>query len=181
MHFMSLTSLHPFSTERCVSPWCRRTGRQPTPSWRGRATRGSSYLGTRSRGSRYVYRVQCAQMLRNCHVAESRRAVQDVLLPTLPPCGVLYVDHVVGNQPDLTMESAAKWYVHHVHGVLQPHAELFPSNQNTTNRGSSTLTLMPLAMITFGAMGWNYLRSHRSSGGRNLNLLAAMRKEYTFL
>jgi len=35
---------------------------------------------------------------------------QDVLSPTLPPNGLYFVDHVVGNQPDLHMEDAAKWY-----------------------------------------------------------------------
>ena len=34
---------------------------------------------------------------------------QDNLLAQLPPGGVLYIDHIVGNQPDLTMEDAAKW------------------------------------------------------------------------
>ena len=34
---------------------------------------------------------------------------QDNLLAQLPPIGVLYIDHIVGNQPDLTMEDAAKW------------------------------------------------------------------------
>jgi 4-hydroxyphenylpyruvate dioxygenase len=31
-------------------------------------------------------------------------------LENLPACGALYIDHIVGNQPDLTMEDAAKWY-----------------------------------------------------------------------
>lgn len=35
---------------------------------------------------------------------------KDNLLAQLPPIGVLYIDHIVGNQPDLTMEDAAKWY-----------------------------------------------------------------------
>ena len=35
---------------------------------------------------------------------------KDLLSPTLPPSGVYFVDHVVGNQPDLTMEDAAKWW-----------------------------------------------------------------------
>merc|ERR1711928_331607 len=34
----------------------------------------------------------------------------DELLPTLAPCHLNFVDHVVGNQPDLQMESAAEWY-----------------------------------------------------------------------
>lgn len=34
----------------------------------------------------------------------------DILSPTLPPNGIYFVDHVVGNQPDLKMEDAAKWY-----------------------------------------------------------------------
>ena len=34
---------------------------------------------------------------------------KDVLSPTLPANGLYFVDHVVGNQPDLTMEDAAKW------------------------------------------------------------------------
>ena len=34
---------------------------------------------------------------------------QDCLLENLPQCGALYIDHIVGNQPDLTMEDAAKW------------------------------------------------------------------------
>lgn len=35
---------------------------------------------------------------------------KDLLSPTLPPNGLYFVDHVVGNQPDLHMEDAAKWY-----------------------------------------------------------------------
>merc|ERR1711942_627499 len=35
---------------------------------------------------------------------------QDLLLPTLPPAGIYFIDHVVGNQPDLQMEDAAQWY-----------------------------------------------------------------------
>jgi len=34
----------------------------------------------------------------------------DVLTGTLGSPGIYYVDHVVGNQPDLQMENAAKWY-----------------------------------------------------------------------
>jgi len=34
----------------------------------------------------------------------------DLLLSTLPQTGIYFVDHVVGNQPDLQMEDAAKWY-----------------------------------------------------------------------
>jgi len=34
----------------------------------------------------------------------------DLLIPTLPQTGIYFVDHVVGNQPDLQMEDAAKWY-----------------------------------------------------------------------
>lgn len=36
--------------------------------------------------------------------------IPDKLLPTLPPIGLNFVDHVVGNQPDLEMEGVAKWY-----------------------------------------------------------------------
>lgn len=36
--------------------------------------------------------------------------IKDALLKQLPPINVLFVDHVVGNQPDLKMEDAAKWY-----------------------------------------------------------------------
>uniref|UniRef100_A0A182NNG3 4-hydroxyphenylpyruvate dioxygenase n=1 Tax=Anopheles dirus TaxID=7168 RepID=A0A182NNG3_9DIPT len=35
---------------------------------------------------------------------------QDVLLRMLPPAGLNFIDHVVGNQPDLQMESVAAWY-----------------------------------------------------------------------
>ena len=35
---------------------------------------------------------------------------KDILLPTLPQTGIYFIDHVVGNQPDLQMEDAAKWY-----------------------------------------------------------------------
>ena len=35
---------------------------------------------------------------------------QDCLLVNLPQTGALVIDHIVGNQPDLTMEDAAKWY-----------------------------------------------------------------------
>ncbi|KAF6031295.1 hypothetical protein EB796_010383 [Bugula neritina] len=34
----------------------------------------------------------------------------DPLLPTLPVGGLLFVDHLVGNQPDEEMMSAAEWY-----------------------------------------------------------------------
>lgn len=36
--------------------------------------------------------------------------IKDCLLENLPSIGALYIDHIVGNQPDLTMEDAAKWY-----------------------------------------------------------------------
>jgi len=36
--------------------------------------------------------------------------VKDCLLTNLPKIGALVIDHIVGNQPDLTMEDAAKWY-----------------------------------------------------------------------
>ena len=32
-------------------------------------------------------------------------------MENLPECRALYIDHIVGNQPDLTMEDAAKWLV----------------------------------------------------------------------
>jgi len=35
---------------------------------------------------------------------------EDVLLPGLPDPGIYFIDHVVGNQPDLMMEDAAGWY-----------------------------------------------------------------------
>merc|ERR1719186_1252125 len=35
---------------------------------------------------------------------------EDCLIQTLPTIGANDIDHVVGNQPDLTMEDAAKWY-----------------------------------------------------------------------
>lgn len=35
---------------------------------------------------------------------------KDTLLAKLPNCGILHIDHIVGNQPDLCMEDAAKWY-----------------------------------------------------------------------
>jgi len=35
---------------------------------------------------------------------------KDNLVYTLPPAGVRFIDHVVGNQPDLHMEDAATWY-----------------------------------------------------------------------
>eukprot|EP00118_Oscarella_pearsei_P013822 m.114410 g.114410 ORF g.114410 m.114410 type:complete len:383 (+) comp37494_c0_seq1:236-1384(+) len=35
----------------------------------------------------------------------------DPLLPDLKPCGLRFIDHVVGNQPDKTMTSVADWYV----------------------------------------------------------------------
>ncbi|KAF2352342.1 Glyoxalase/fosfomycin resistance/dioxygenase domain [Trinorchestia longiramus] len=35
---------------------------------------------------------------------------EDKLLKQLPPIGLNFVDHVVGNQPDLEMEGVAKWY-----------------------------------------------------------------------
>lgn len=34
----------------------------------------------------------------------------DVLLKTLPPIGLNFIDHCVGNQPDNQMEITAKWY-----------------------------------------------------------------------
>lgn len=41
----------------------------------------------------------------------------DALLSLLPPGKLNFIDHVVGNQPDLQMEAVAKWYEH----VLQFH------------------------------------------------------------
>ncbi|KAM7358739.1 4-hydroxyphenylpyruvate dioxygenase [Cochliomyia hominivorax] len=35
---------------------------------------------------------------------------KDVLLENLPPAKLNFIDHVVGNQPDLQMESVASWY-----------------------------------------------------------------------
>ncbi|XP_055372925.1 4-hydroxyphenylpyruvate dioxygenase [Condylostylus longicornis] len=35
---------------------------------------------------------------------------KDCLLSVLPPTKLDFIDHVVGNQPDLQMESAAEWY-----------------------------------------------------------------------
>lgn len=35
---------------------------------------------------------------------------EDALLSLLPPIGLYFVDHVVGNQPDLQMEDTAAWY-----------------------------------------------------------------------
>merc|ERR1712168_29893 len=35
---------------------------------------------------------------------------KDLLLPTLPPIGIYFIDHIVGNQPDLQMEDTAGWY-----------------------------------------------------------------------
>lgn len=35
---------------------------------------------------------------------------KDPLCATLPPAKLNFIDHVVGNQPDLQMESVAKWY-----------------------------------------------------------------------
>jgi len=35
---------------------------------------------------------------------------EDALLPGLPEAGIYFIDHVVGNQPDLMMEDAAGWY-----------------------------------------------------------------------
>jgi 4-hydroxyphenylpyruvate dioxygenase len=36
--------------------------------------------------------------------------MKDRLLEQMPDPGILHIDHVVGNQPDLTMEDAAQWY-----------------------------------------------------------------------
>ena len=36
--------------------------------------------------------------------------MKDRLLELMPSPGILYIDHIVGNQPDLTMEDACKWY-----------------------------------------------------------------------
>jgi len=36
--------------------------------------------------------------------------MKDQLLPKMPDPSILYIDHIVGNQPDLCMEDAAKWY-----------------------------------------------------------------------
>merc|ERR1712141_758912 len=36
--------------------------------------------------------------------------MKDNLLPKMPDPSILYIDHIVGNQPDLAMEDAAKWY-----------------------------------------------------------------------
>ncbi|CAA9999899.1 unnamed protein product [Nesidiocoris tenuis] len=39
-----------------------------------------------------------------------RTPTKDVLLRKLPPTKLDFVDHVVGNQPDMEMEDIAKWY-----------------------------------------------------------------------
>lgn len=39
-----------------------------------------------------------------------QRSAEDVLLKNLPPAKLNFIDHVVGNQPDLQMESVAAWY-----------------------------------------------------------------------
>ncbi|XP_034108071.1 4-hydroxyphenylpyruvate dioxygenase [Drosophila albomicans] len=39
-----------------------------------------------------------------------QQSAQDVLLKSLPPAKLNFIDHVVGNQPDLEMESVAAWY-----------------------------------------------------------------------
>ncbi|CAB4054649.1 HPD [Lepeophtheirus salmonis] len=36
--------------------------------------------------------------------------IDDSLLEKLPPCDLLFIDHIVGNQPDLMMENAVQWY-----------------------------------------------------------------------
>jgi len=36
--------------------------------------------------------------------------MKDDLLAKMPDPNILYIDHIVGNQPDLCMEDAAKWY-----------------------------------------------------------------------
>ena len=35
---------------------------------------------------------------------------QDVLLAQLPDPKIYNIDHIVGNQPDLTMDDAVGWY-----------------------------------------------------------------------
>lgn len=35
--------------------------------------------------------------------------MEDPILPQLPNIGLLYIDHVVGNQPDSEMNSVAEW------------------------------------------------------------------------
>ncbi|XP_037933919.1 4-hydroxyphenylpyruvate dioxygenase [Teleopsis dalmanni] len=39
-----------------------------------------------------------------------KTVLKDVLLTSLPPTKLNFIDHVVGNQPDLQMESVASWY-----------------------------------------------------------------------
>ena len=36
--------------------------------------------------------------------------MKDSLLRLMPDPGILHIDHIVGNQPDLCMEDAAQWY-----------------------------------------------------------------------
>jgi 4-hydroxyphenylpyruvate dioxygenase len=40
----------------------------------------------------------------------NKQDFHDPLVDITPPVGLQFVDHVVGNQPDLTMESVVKWY-----------------------------------------------------------------------
>ncbi|CAL8115530.1 unnamed protein product [Orchesella dallaii] len=40
----------------------------------------------------------------------SKPVYEDPLLPKLPVANLRFIDHVVGNQPDLEMEDVAKWY-----------------------------------------------------------------------
>lgn len=46
-----------------------------------------------------------------------RQEKEDVVTKLLPPIGLKFVDHIVGNQPDSQIEPLAKWYEH----VLQFH------------------------------------------------------------
>ena len=89
---------------RSGSPKFRPTGTQHTPSSRGRATRDSSCQ------VEHTTIIILKFLLIFLFQGYKPHPHKDVLLAQLPAPNIYNIDHIVGNQPDLTMEDAAAWY-----------------------------------------------------------------------
>lgn len=66
-------------------------------------------------------------------------SAENKLLATLPSIGLRFIDHVVGNQPDLQMNNVADWYqkqltFHRYASLPASSSELCVSNCRSTDR-----------------------------------------------
>ena len=94
------------------------TGTLFTRWWTGASSRASSSPATGPRSThlpapgnpvRELLEPLPYSLPSNMHT-HSLRALTEKLLPSRPPVGLNFIDHVVGNQPDLQMEPIAQWY-----------------------------------------------------------------------